>query len=69
MTRLASLITSSSGLLNTGAVGLESDGSPIASQHFIADVKEGRFAERSHLVEMDEKLLQEVISSAGDEQP
>jgi 3-methyl-2-oxobutanoate hydroxymethyltransferase len=30
---------------------------------YIADVKEGRFPERSHLVEMDEMLLQEVVRS------
>jgi len=30
---------------------------------YISDVKEGRFPERTHLVEMDEKLLQEVIGS------
>jgi 3-methyl-2-oxobutanoate hydroxymethyltransferase len=30
---------------------------------YIADVKEGRFPERSHLLEMDGKLLQEVIGS------
>ena len=32
---------------------------------YIADVKEGRFPERSHLVEMDETLLQEVVRSIG----
>jgi 3-methyl-2-oxobutanoate hydroxymethyltransferase len=31
---------------------------------YIADVKEGRFPERSHLVEMDDDLLQRVISQA-----
>jgi 3-methyl-2-oxobutanoate hydroxymethyltransferase len=30
---------------------------------YISDVKEGRFPERCHLVEMEEKLLQEVIGS------
>jgi 3-methyl-2-oxobutanoate hydroxymethyltransferase len=30
---------------------------------YISDVKEGRFPERCHLVEMDDKLLQEVIGS------
>jgi 3-methyl-2-oxobutanoate hydroxymethyltransferase len=30
---------------------------------YIADVKEGRFPERSHLVELDETLLREVIES------
>ncbi len=38
-----------------------------AFSEYIADVKEGRFPERSHLVEMDEQLLQEVIRAAGDE--
>jgi 3-methyl-2-oxobutanoate hydroxymethyltransferase len=32
---------------------------------YIADVKSGRFPARSNLVEMDEKLLQEVTRSAG----
>lgn len=32
---------------------------------YIADVKEGRFPERCHLVEMEERLLQEVIGSVG----
>ena len=30
---------------------------------YISDVKEGRFPERTHLVEMDDKSLQEVIAS------
>ena len=34
-----------------------------AFTEYIADVKEGRFPERSHLVEMEEKLLQKVIGS------
>jgi 3-methyl-2-oxobutanoate hydroxymethyltransferase len=32
---------------------------------YIADVQQGRFPERSHLVEMEEPLLQEVIASVG----
>jgi 3-methyl-2-oxobutanoate hydroxymethyltransferase len=32
---------------------------------YIRDVKEGRFPERSHLVEMDNELLQEVIGSVS----
>ena len=32
---------------------------------YIADVKEGRFPERAHLVEMDAQLLREVIDSVG----
>lgn len=36
-----------------------------AFSEYIADVKEGRFPERCHLVELDEKLLGEVISSVG----
>lgn len=32
---------------------------------YIADVKEGRFPERSHLVEMDDALLEEVRDSVG----
>ena len=32
---------------------------------YIADVKEGRFPERSHLVEMDEAVLQKVIRATG----
>jgi 3-methyl-2-oxobutanoate hydroxymethyltransferase len=32
---------------------------------YIADVKEGRFPQRCHLVEMDENLLSEVIHSLG----
>ena len=34
-----------------------------AFREYIADVNEGRFPERSHLVEMDEKLLEEVVRS------
>jgi 3-methyl-2-oxobutanoate hydroxymethyltransferase len=34
-----------------------------AFREYIADVSEGRFPERSHLVEMDEKLLEEVVRS------
>jgi 3-methyl-2-oxobutanoate hydroxymethyltransferase len=39
-----------------------------AFQEYIADVREGRFPERSHLVEMDDALLQQFmgeISSGG----
>jgi len=32
---------------------------------YIADVKAGRFPERSHLVEMEDTLLQEVVGSLG----
>lgn len=32
---------------------------------YIADVKEGRFPQRSNLVEMDDKLLKEVVGSLG----
>lgn len=34
-----------------------------AFSEYIADVKEGRFPERGHLVELDEKFLREVIDS------
>ena len=34
-----------------------------AFKEYIADVKEGRFPERSHLVEMDAQLLDEVVRS------
>jgi 3-methyl-2-oxobutanoate hydroxymethyltransferase len=34
-----------------------------AFSEYIADVKEGRFPQPRHLVELDQKLLQEVISS------
>lgn len=33
---------------------------------YIADVREGRFPERNHLVEMDAKLLDEVVKSLGE---
>jgi 3-methyl-2-oxobutanoate hydroxymethyltransferase len=33
---------------------------------YIADVREGRFPGRNHLVEMDAKLLDEVVKSLGD---
>ncbi|HEY6167900.1 MAG TPA: 3-methyl-2-oxobutanoate hydroxymethyltransferase [Verrucomicrobiae bacterium] len=36
-----------------------------AFSEYIADVKEGRFPARSNLVEMDEKLLKQVIGSVG----
>jgi 3-methyl-2-oxobutanoate hydroxymethyltransferase len=36
-----------------------------AFSEYIADVQDGRFPERSHLVEMEAKLLQEVVSSVG----
>ena len=34
-----------------------------AFREYIADVKEGRFPERCHLVEMDAQLLNEVVRS------
>lgn len=34
-----------------------------AFSEYIADVKEGRFPERSNLVEMDAKVLEEVVRS------
>jgi 3-methyl-2-oxobutanoate hydroxymethyltransferase len=34
-----------------------------AFREYIADVNEGRFPERCHLVEMDERLLDEVMGS------
>ncbi len=34
-----------------------------AFSEYIADVKEGRFPERNHVLEMDEKVLQDVIAS------
>src|SRR5262245_33598116 len=37
-----------------------------AFSEYIADVKEGRFPQPSHLVEMEEDLLREVINSVGD---
>ena len=36
-----------------------------AFSEYIADVKEGRFPERSHLVEMDNNLLDEVKAFVG----
>jgi 3-methyl-2-oxobutanoate hydroxymethyltransferase len=36
-----------------------------AFTEYIADVKEGRFPERSHLVEMNDQVLQKVIGSIG----
>jgi len=36
-----------------------------AFTEYIADVKEGRFPERFHLVELEEKLLRKVINSVG----
>ena len=36
-----------------------------AFSEYIADVKGGRFPERCHLVEMEEKLLSEVVGSVG----
>jgi 3-methyl-2-oxobutanoate hydroxymethyltransferase len=36
-----------------------------AFSEYIADVKEGRFPERSHLVEMDDTILRTVIGSVG----
>lgn len=34
-----------------------------AFREYIADVKEGRFPERSHLIEMDKQLLEQVVRS------
>ena len=34
-----------------------------AFREYIADVKEGRFPERGHLVEMDEEVLRKVIAT------
>lgn len=39
-----------------------------AFREYIADVKEGRFPEQCHLVEMDEKLLKEVVRSIQSQQ-
>ena len=36
-----------------------------AFSEYIADVKEGRFPERCHLVELDGKQLRQVIASVG----
>jgi len=36
-----------------------------AFSEYVADVKEGRFPERCHLVELDEQLLREAIDSIG----
>src|SRR5689334_1747378 len=36
-----------------------------AFSEYIADVKEGRFPERSHVVEMDNAVLQQVMGSVG----
>ena len=36
-----------------------------AFSEYIADVKEGRFPEKRHLVEMDGKILQKVVGSIG----
>lgn len=40
-----------------------------AFREYIADVHEGRFPERSHLVEMDGSFLDEVVRSLGDAPP
>lgn len=40
-----------------------------AFQEYIADVKEGRFPQRSHLVEMDRDVLTEVIRELGSANP
>ncbi len=32
---------------------------------YVADVREGRFPERSHLIEMDESVLKRVVDSIG----
>lgn len=37
-----------------------------AFREYIADVREGAFPERSHLVEMDENLLAQVVSELGE---
>jgi 3-methyl-2-oxobutanoate hydroxymethyltransferase len=37
-----------------------------AFSEYIADVKEGRFPERQHLVEMDDAVLKKVIDSVRD---
>src|SRR6184192_2286015 len=36
-----------------------------AFSEYVADVKEGRFPEKRHLVEMEDKVLQELIASVG----
>lgn len=36
-----------------------------AFSEYVADVKEGRFPEQSHLIEMDDAVLQKVIGSMG----
>ena len=36
-----------------------------AFREYIADVQEGRFPERSHLVEMEAALLDEVVRAIG----
>ena len=36
-----------------------------AFREYLADVQEGRFPERSHLVEMEAPLLDEVVRSLG----
>lgn len=38
-----------------------------AFSEYIADVKEGKFPDRSNLIEMDDEVLDEVIQSLGDE--
>src|SRR5678815_3084777 len=40
-----------------------------AFSEYVADVKEGRFPERKHLVEMDEAVLQEVVRAIGRKPP
>lgn len=40
-----------------------------AFYEYVADVKEGRFPGRSHLTEMDEKLLEEVMRTVAAEKP
>jgi 3-methyl-2-oxobutanoate hydroxymethyltransferase len=40
-----------------------------AFREYIADVNEGRFPERSHLVEMEASLLDEVVRSIGNKPP
>jgi 3-methyl-2-oxobutanoate hydroxymethyltransferase len=38
---------------------------PDAFREYVADVNEGRFPERSHLVEMEAPFLDEVMSAIG----
>jgi 3-methyl-2-oxobutanoate hydroxymethyltransferase len=38
-----------------------------AFSEYVADVKEGRFPERGHLVEMDGQLLRELMRTVGNQ--